>query len=69
MTKDGLDNGGNKIKNVKAGTEGTDGVNVTQLTGVKNDVKNLKDELEKHINSSGFSITSDVEGTGKKSRR
>ena len=69
LTKDGLDNGGNKIKNVKAGTEGTDGVNVTQLTGVKNDVKNLKDELEKHINSSGFSITSDVEGTGKKSRR
>ena len=66
LTKDGLDNGGNKIKNVKAGTEGTDGVNVTQLTGVKNDVKNLKDELEKHINSSGFSITSDVEGTGKK---
>ena len=66
LTKDGLDNGGNQIKNVKAGTEGTDGVNVTQLTGVKNDVKNLKDELEKHINSSGFSITSDVEGTGKK---
>ena len=66
LTKDGLDNGGNQIKNVKAGTEGTDGVNVTQLTGVKNDVKNLKDELEQHINSSGFSITSDVEGTGKK---
>ena len=68
LTKDGLDNGGNQIKNVKAGTEGTDGVNVTQLTGVKNDVKNLKDELEEHINSSGFSITSDVEGTGKKAK-
>ena len=66
LTKNGLDNGDNQIKNVKAGTEGTDGVNVNQLTGVKNDVKNLKDELEKHINSSGFSITSDVEGTGKK---
>ena len=66
LTKDGLDNGNNQIKNVKEGTEGTDGVNVNQLTGVKNDVKNLKDELEKHINSSGFSITSDVEGTGKK---
>ena len=65
LTKDGLDNGGNQIKNVKEGTEGTDGVNVNQLTGVKNDVNNLKDELEKHINSSGFSITSDVEGTGK----
>ena len=68
LTKDGLDNGGNQIKNVKEGTEGTDGVNVTQLTGVKNDVNNLKDELEKHINSSGFSITSDVEGTGKKAK-
>ena len=68
LTKDGLDNGGNQIKNVKAGTEGTDGVNVNQLTGVKNDVKNLKDELEQHINSSGFSITSDVEGTGKKAK-
>ena len=68
LTKDGLDNGGNQIKNVKAGTEGTDGVNVTQLTGVKNDVQDLKDELEKHINSSGFSITSDVEGTGKKAK-
>ena len=34
LTKDGLDNGGNQIKNVKAGTEGTDGVNVTQLTGL-----------------------------------
>ena len=66
LTKDGLDNGGNQIKNVAEGTKGTDGVNVNQLTGVKNDVKNLKDELEKHINSSGFSITSDVEGTGKK---
>ena len=68
LTKDGLDNGGNQIKNVKAGTEGTDGVNVNQLTGVKNDVQDLKDELEKHINSSGFSITSDVEGTGKKAK-
>ncbi len=68
LTKDGLDNGNNQIKNVKEGTEGTDGVNVNQLTGVKNDVKNLKDELEKHINSSGFSITSDVEGTGEKAK-
>ena len=45
LTKDGLDNGGNQIKNVKAGTEGTDGVNVTQLTGVKNDVKNLYNDV------------------------
>ena len=68
LTKDGLDNGGNKIKNVAEGTEGTDGVNVNQLTGVKNDVKDLKDELEQHINSSGFSITSGVEGSGKKAK-
>ena len=68
LTKDGLDNGGNQIKNVKEGTDGTDGVNVNQLTGVKNDVQDLKDELEQHINSSGFSITSDVEGTGKKAK-
>ena len=66
LSKDGLDNGNNQIKNVAEGTAGTDGVNVNQLTGVKNDVKNLKDELEQHINSSGFSITSDVEGSGKK---
>ena len=68
LTKDGLDNGGNQIKNVKEGTDGTDGVNVNQLTGVKNDVQDLKDELKKYINSSGFSITSDVEGTGKKAK-
>ena len=68
LTKDGLDNGNNQIKNVKEGTDGTDGVNVNQLTGVKNDVQDLKDELEKHINSSGFSITSDVEGSGKKAK-
>ncbi len=31
LTKDGLDNGGNKITNVKAGEEDTDAVNVSQL--------------------------------------
>ena len=62
----GLDNGNNKIINVKAGEKDTDAVNVSQLTGVKNDVKNLKDKLEQHINSSGFSITSDIEDGGKK---
>ncbi|KXB88662.1 YadA-like family protein [Veillonella sp. DNF00869] len=62
----GLDNGNNIITNVKAGEKDTDAVNVSQLTGVKNDVKNLKDELKQHINSSGFSITSDIEDGGKK---
>ena len=31
LTKDGLDNGGNKIVNVKAGENDTDAVNVKQL--------------------------------------
>ena len=66
LTTTGLNNGNNKITNVKAGEKDTDAVNVSQLTGVKNDVKNLKDELEQHINSSGFSITSDIEDGGKK---
>ena len=65
LSKDGLDNGNKTITNVKAGEKDTDAVNVSQLTGVKNDVKNLKDELEQHINSSGFSITSATEGSGK----
>ena len=66
LTTTGLNNGNNKITNVKAGEKDTDAVNVSQLTGVKNDVKNLKDELKQHINSSGFSITSDIEDGGKK---
>lgn len=41
LTNKGLDNGGNKITNVAAGTDGTDAVNVSQL----NDVRNL---AEKH---------------------
>ena len=66
LTTTGLNNGNNKITNVKAGEKDTDAANVSQLTGVKNDVKNLKDELKQHINSSGFSITSDIEDGGKK---
>ena len=34
LTKDGLDNGGNKITNVAAGVNGTDAVNVNQLNTV-----------------------------------
>ncbi|MFC0820893.1 YadA-like family protein [Moraxella marmotae] len=35
LTDKGLNNGGNQIKNVAAGTAGTDGVNVSQLNAVK----------------------------------
>ena len=40
LTDKGLNNGGNKITNVAAGTDGTDAVNVSQL----NDVKTLADQ-------------------------
>lgn len=40
LTDKGLNNGGNKITNVAAGTDGTDAVNVSQL----NDVKHLAEQ-------------------------
>lgn len=39
LTDKGLNNGGNKITNVKAGTQGTDAVNLNQLNTVKNTVE------------------------------
>ena len=43
LTKDGLDNGGNKITNVAEGKEETDAVNVAQLKAVENMIKNKED--------------------------
>ena len=40
LTKDGLDNGGNKITNVAAGVNGTDVVNVNQLKGATDKMAN-----------------------------
>ncbi|WP_239493913.1 YadA-like family protein [Mannheimia varigena] len=40
LTKDGLNNGGNRITNVKAGEADTDAVNVGQLKGVANQLNN-----------------------------
>ena len=40
LTKDGLDNGGNKITNVAAGVNGTDAVNVNQLKGATDKMAN-----------------------------
>ena len=43
LTKEGLDNGGNKITNVAEGKEETDAVNVAQLKAVENMIKNKED--------------------------
>ncbi|WP_064615452.1 YadA-like family protein [Streptobacillus moniliformis] len=40
ITKDGLNNGGNKITNVADGTDDKDGVNLSQLNKVKQDIEN-----------------------------
>ena len=46
ITKDGLNNGGNKITNVAAGKDGTDGVNVSQLRGMEQNINNRIDDLD-----------------------
>ena len=43
LTKEGLDNGGNKITNVAEGKADTDAVNVAQLKTVENMIKNKED--------------------------
>ena len=48
LTQSGLDNGGNKITNVKAGTDNTDAVNVKQLK-----------DTEKHIKPGSYAVQSD----------
>lgn len=41
LTNDGLDNGGNRITNVKNGESGTDAVNVNQLKEVESKISNI----------------------------
>jgi autotransporter adhesin len=40
LTKDGLNNGGNRITNVAPGVNGTDAVNVNQLNSVASNINN-----------------------------
>ena len=54
LTKNGLNNGGNKITNVAAGTEDTDAVNVSQL----------KDEIAKNATKLVDGKNTTVTGTG-----
>ena len=54
LTKNGLDNGGNQIHNVAAGTAGTDAVNVSQL----------KDEIAKNATKLVDGKNTTVTGTG-----
>lgn len=54
LTENGLDNGGNQIHNVAAGTAGTDAVNVSQL----------KDEIAKNATKLADGKNTTVTGTG-----
>lgn len=54
LTKNGLDNGGNQIHNVAAGTAGTDAVNVSQL----------QDEIAKNATKLADGKNTTVTGTG-----
>lgn len=54
LTGSGLDNGGNQIHNVAAGTAGTDAVNVSQL----------KDEIAKNATKMANGKNTNVTGTG-----
>ena len=56
LNKDGLDNGGNRIHNVAAGTAGTDAVNVSQL----------KDEIAKNATKLVDGKNTTVTGNGTK---
>lgn len=56
LTKNGLDNGGNQIHNVAAGTAGTDAVNVSQL----------QDEIAKNATKLADGKNTTVTGTGTK---
>ena len=63
LTDKGLDNGGNKITNVAAGTNNTDAVNVSQL----NDVKTLAGQhTTVEAGSKNITVKADTNSTGGK---
>ena len=51
LTKDGLNNGGNRITNVAPGVNGTDAVNVDQLKGVGQHINNRIDDVADDANA------------------
>ncbi|WP_049236740.1 ESPR-type extended signal peptide-containing protein, partial [Moraxella canis] len=53
LTNAGLNNGGNQITNVKAGTKGTDAVNLNQLNTVKNNLAKKMDSFAVGADTSG----------------
>ena len=63
LTDKGLNNGGNKITNVKAGTQGTDAVNLNQLNTVKNTVEGklggFTVGVDKNATAAGIDVNKD----------
>ncbi|OOS23773.1 hypothetical protein B0681_09095, partial [Moraxella porci DSM 25326] len=51
LTKDGLNNGGNRITNVAPGVDATDAVNVSQLQGMAQHINNRIDGVADDANS------------------
>ena len=51
LSNEGLDNGGNVIKNVAAGKDGTDAVNVDQLNQTVSNVVNAAGDAIAHVNN------------------
>ena len=53
LSKEGLDNGGNKITNVAAGTDPTDAVNVSQLRDAAGNMQAITNQLQGQVNRVG----------------
>lgn len=51
LTKNGLDNGGNRITNVAPGVNPTDAVNVSQLKGLADQVTNVAGDANAGVSS------------------
>uniref|UniRef100_UPI0006681706 YadA family autotransporter adhesin n=1 Tax=Moraxella canis TaxID=90239 RepID=UPI0006681706 len=51
LTKNGLDNGNNRIVNVAPGIDGTDAVNVNQLKGMHQNINNRIDDVSDDANA------------------